>query len=50
MKINRIKNGYRISVKDWDKRVIITDSIKGTIIKEVELSNHIQAVLVAKAL
>lgn len=50
MKINRKKNGYRITVKDWSNVVTVTNLDTGKVINTATFSDHIKAVLAAKAL
>lgn len=46
----KVKNGFRIVVMPWDKVVTITKIETGEIVRQEKFSDHIQAVMVAKAL
>lgn len=50
MKINRKKNGYKITVKDWSSEVVLTEIATNKVVAVKTFTDHIQAVLVAKAL
>ena len=49
MKISRIKNGFRITVKEWSNEVVITNITDKTSVKKT-FSDHIKAVMIAKSL
>jgi hypothetical protein len=46
----KIKNGYKIEVKEWSDKVTVKDIKTGKIVKEISFSDHIKAVLMVKAL
>ena len=49
MKVNKTKNGFKITVKDWSSEVTVTRlADKQTV--TTKFSDHIQAVMAAKAL
>lgn len=50
MNYSRIKNGVKISVKQWGKVVILTDVSDGRILGQQVFSDHIQAIAIAQAL
>lgn len=49
MKLNRTKNGFKITVKDWSNEVVVRDLHTGEIHK-VTFSDHVMAILAAKKL
>ena len=49
-KFIKVKNGFRVEVMPWDKVVTITKIETGEIVKKETFSDHIKAVMVAKAL
>ncbi len=50
MHYKRIKNGKKIEVKDWQKEITITDVVTRKVLAVERCSDHIKAILVAKAL
>lgn len=50
MKYNKTKNGLKITVKEWDNKIIITNISTGKIVATEIFSDHVQAVMLAKKL
>jgi len=50
MKYTKTKNGLKISVDNWDNKIVITDKKTNKVIATKTFSDHIVAVLLAKKL
>ena len=48
MAYNKIKNGFRITVKKWSNVVTVSDTTTNKLVKSFTFSDHVTAVLLAK--
>lgn len=49
MNYSKIRNGFKITVKRWERVVNLTEIATGRIVK-MAFSDHVKAILAAKAL